>query len=91
MERCNWKGVPVCNCQLVFRTNAFPGQIAKRAAINSKTVGFAHSSEISLVPISLLDILNQGALERIERDKYISGKVDRDDLKLRIRQRLFLK
>jgi hypothetical protein len=53
MKRCNWNGIPDCNRQLVFIKNAFPGEIAERAAINSEIEGFPHLPEISLVSIPL--------------------------------------
>jgi hypothetical protein len=54
MKRRDWKRVSDCNRQLVFIKNAFPGQIAERAAINSETVGLAYFSKISFVSVLFL-------------------------------------
>ena len=56
MKRCDWKGVPDCNRQLVFIKNAFRGQIAERAAFNSEIEGFAYLSKISLVPSRFMEL-----------------------------------
>ena len=54
MKRCDWKGVPDCNRQLVFIKNALTGQIAERTTSNSEIEGFSYLSKISFVSVLFL-------------------------------------